>query len=189
LPVNFKSIADGKVGNKAYALLRQAMFEDNVCGLAQVVITSREHLVMVRAVKELLVMSLLEYPTEVKSPTEFIDDAPTETGSREELKLTRMLVKALEKSQPHLEEYRDLYYERLQELIEAKVAGREIVTPPESAPVRSVNFMEALKASMKHVQTPAGPSKKSAARRTNTGHAAMLKKAKQSANRKRRKSG
>jgi DNA end-binding protein Ku len=99
-----------------------------------VVITSREHLVMVRAVDELLVMNLLEYAAEVKSPREFIEEAPAASGSREELRLTRMLIKALEKPKPRLERYHDLYYERLRELIDAKVSGREIVTPREPLP-------------------------------------------------------
>jgi len=182
-------LPDGPVGEKPYALLRQAMAEQEVCGLAQVVITSREHLVMVRSVDKLLVMNLLEYAAEVKSPDEFVEEAPSGSVNKEELKLTRMLVDALQQPEPHLEQYHDVYYERLQELIDAKVAGREIVTPPETPPVRVVNFMDALKASVAQVKAPTRPAKKSAARRTDMGHAAVLKKTKQSTPKRRRKSG
>jgi DNA end-binding protein Ku len=184
-------VPDGNVGDKPYALLRQALTDMKLCGIAQVVITSREHLVMVRAVDKLLVMNLLEYAAELKSPADFDDDVPGTTVNKEELKLTRTLVKAMEQPEPKLEQYHDVYYEKLQELIEAKMEGREVVTPPAAAPPRVVNFIDALKASMKQVQSPRAPARKaSAARKTSGGHAAALRHAKKSAaSKKRRKSG
>jgi len=183
-------VPDGNVGEKPYGLLRQVMADKKLCAMAQVVITSREHLVTVRAMDKLLVMNLLEYASELKPPSEFEDEAPASTGNKEELKLTRMLVEAMEQSEPKLEQYRDAYYDRLKELIEAKVEGREVVAPPETASPRAVNFMDALKASMKQVQTPRAHAQKAAAKKTSSGHAALLRHVKKSAaSKKRRKSG
>jgi DNA end-binding protein Ku len=185
-------VPDGSAGDKPYALLRKALTDRNLCGIAQVVITSREHLVMVRAAGKLLVMNLLEYAAELKSPTDFEDEAPGETVNKEELKLTRMLVEAMEQPEPKLEQYRDVYYEKLQGLIEAKVEGREVVATPDTAtPPRVVNFIDALKASMKQVQSTRTPARKaSAARKTAGSHAAALRHAKKGVtSRKRRKSG
>jgi DNA end-binding protein Ku len=185
-------LPDGHAGDKPYALLRQAMADKKLCGLAQVVITSREHLVMVRAVDNLLVMNLLEYAAELKSPRDFDDEVPEGAVNKEELKLTRMLVEAMEQREPKLEQFHDVYYEKLQALIDAKVEGREVVAPPDTAvPPRALNFIDALKASMRQVKSPRAPARKAAAaRKTSGGHAAALRHAKHAAAaKKRRKSG
>jgi non-homologous end joining protein Ku len=49
---------------------------------------------------------------------------------------------------PELEAYHDLYNERLKELVEAKVAGHEVTSPPEAAPLPTVNYMDAIRASL-----------------------------------------
>lgn len=185
-------VPDGNAGDKPYALLRRALTDKNLCGIAQVVITSREHLVMVLAVGNLLVMNLLEYAAELKSPAALEDEVPGETVNKEELKLTRMLDEAMEQPEPNLKQYHDVYYEKLQKLIEAKGEGREVVAAPETgSPPRVVNFIDALKASMKEVKLPRAPARKAAAaRKTSGGHAAALRHAKQGAAAKeRRKSG
>jgi DNA end-binding protein Ku len=183
-------LPDGPVGERPYALLRQAMTDRQVCALGQVVITSREHLVLVRPMDKLLVMNLLEYSAQVKSPEEFAEQAPAPAAAKEELKLTRMLIDALAQPEPHLEEFQDTYYDKLQQLIEAKLEGHEVVTPPTAAAAPVVNFMDALKASMQEVKQPAARTKKSSARRTSGSHGAALQSAKRSASaKKKRKSG
>ena len=49
--------------------------------------------------------------------------------------------------------YRDEYREGLQRIIEAKIAGEEIVAPAVETPPRVVNLMEALKKSLDAVST------------------------------------
>jgi len=182
---------DGAVGDQPYALVRQAMSDKGLWAIGQVVIASREHLVAVRPAGKLLVMNLLEYATAIKEPTEFEDDAPDLPLKKEELKLTRMLIEALEQPAPELEQFRDVYYEKLKEVIDAKVEGRDIVSPPEtSPPIRAVNFIDALKASMKEVKTPKAAARRSARKKAGSGHDVVLREAKKSAaSRKRRKSG
>jgi len=185
-------VPDGNAGDKPYALLRQALGDKQLCRLAQVVITSREHLVMVRSVNKLLVMNVLEYAAELKSPADFDEEVPEAAVNKEELKLTRMLIEAMEQPKPKLEQYHDVYYEKLQALIDAKVEGREVVAPPDAAePPRALNFIDALKASMKQVRSPrAGASKTPAAAKASRSHAGALRQAKQgAAAKKRRKSG
>lgn len=69
---------------------------------------------------------------------------------------------------------RDLCTERLTELIEAKVEGKEIVAPPEAPEPHVVNLMDALKKSITQVKRPGAaerPARKLAASRTKTGAA------------------
>jgi len=55
-----------------------------------------------------------------------------------------------------LDKYPDLYNRKLQQLIEAKVAGKEIVTPPTTEGPQLINLMKALKQSVARVQETNG---------------------------------
>ncbi len=138
----------GKAGQKPYALLHRAMSQENVYGLAQVVISNRERLVALRPVGRLLAISALQYAANVRGPEEYerlLGDA--EVGT-EELKLAKMLILATKTDEPELEAYRDLYNERLKELVDAKVEGREIAAPSSSAPPPTIDIMSAIRASL-----------------------------------------
>ena len=60
-----------------------------------------------------------------------------------------------------MDKYPDLYTRKLQQLIEAKVAGKEIVAAPASEGPQVINLMEALKQSVARVQGPNGIKKES----------------------------
>jgi DNA end-binding protein Ku len=65
----------------------------------------------------------------------------------EEMKLARQVIQTFE--QPlNLADYKDEYREGLQRIIDAKVAGEEIVATTAEAPPKVVNLMEALKKSL-----------------------------------------
>jgi non-homologous end joining protein Ku len=68
-------------------------------------------------------------------------------------------------------EYRDLYNDRLRELIEAKVEGREVATAPTTNHPPTINLIEALKASL-------GQNKRTAARRAPAKKTATTRKRK-----------
>jgi DNA end-binding protein Ku len=66
------------------------------------------------------------------------------------MKMARLLVEAMQIEKPHLGQYRDRYADRLREVIEAKVAGQEIVDSPASdMSDRVINLMEALEKSLR----------------------------------------
>jgi len=76
--------------------------------------------------------------------------------------------------EPELERYRDIYTEKFMELIEAKIAGREIVAGQEEEEAPIVNLMDALRQSLAGPRRPARrkdrdkrpPAPRTAARRT-----------------------
>jgi DNA end-binding protein Ku len=76
----------------------------------------------------------------------------------EEIKLEKQVIGTFE-GPLNLADYKDEYREGLQRIIDAKIAGEEIVAPATEAPPRVVNLMEALKKSLDSVsagkKTPA----------------------------------
>jgi DNA end-binding protein Ku len=166
---------NGRAGEKPYALLNRAMTDENVVGLAQVVISNREQLVALRPVGKLLAISVMQYVDNVRQPEEFEKMLPESEVSAQELKLAKTLIAATRVDEPELEEYRDLYNDRLTELVEAKVAGHEIARPPKQAAPPVINLMDALKASLQKRAKGAPkkvarkPVKKAAPRKRKTG--------------------
>jgi DNA end-binding protein Ku len=66
------------------------------------------------------------------------------------MKMARLLVEAMQIDKPDLEQYRDSYADRLREVIEAKVAGQQIVdSPAGDMSDRVINLMEALEKSLR----------------------------------------
>jgi DNA end-binding protein Ku len=184
-------VPDGPVGQKPYNLLRQGMGEASLHAVARVVISNREQLVLLRPIDNLLGMTVLSYDAEVKKAVAFEDEVTETEASPQEVELTHTLINALVREDFELAEYKDQYIERLTQLIESKVEGKELVTPPSAEEPHVINLMEALKASVQQVKTPAKagaeakPPKKMAASKKEPA----ARKTAQSAARKKRKSG
>ena len=146
-------VADAPVGEKPYRLLHDAMVECGVYALAQVVLSRHERLVLLRPYGRLLTMTTLFLESEVKKPESFLDEAVVEAAfSEDELGLAKALIEAKTIEDFDLGRYKDAYVEKLTELIEAKVEGKEIVAAPIGEELQVVNLMEALKESVKRAQ-------------------------------------
>lgn len=180
-------VPDGPVGQKPYALLRQAMEESGVQGVAQVVIGKKEQLVLIRPMENLIAMTVLEYESQVKKASAFEDEIVETEAADEEIELTKTLLERLTREELDLADYPDKYTQKLTQLIEAKVEGKELVSPPAEEEPSVINLMEALKASVQQVQPPtkkSAASTKKPARKT-----AASKPKREPAARKKKKSG
>jgi DNA end-binding protein Ku len=158
-------IPEGRAGQKPYALLHRAMVDEDVVGLAQVVISSREQLVALRPIGKLLAASILQYAADVKPVDEFEKMLDNEPVPPQELKLAKTLIAATREEHAEIEHYHDLYAERLRELVEAKVAGREVVKRPTGKAPPTINLIDALKASLEFKKTRAAARKQEPAAR------------------------
>ena len=174
-------IPDGPVGQKPYALLVQGMEEMKRHAVAQVVMHGRDQLVLIRPMEGLLNMAILNYDNQVTKPAAFEEEAPKAKAEPEELKLAKTLIEASSPKQFDFSKYKDLYTEKLTQLIEKKVAGEEVVAPPvhEHAPI--INLMDALKESLAKVQkaepeAAEKPSKKMAESARKPGRGAAKRK-------------
>ena len=145
-------VPDGPVGQKAYSVFLDAMAQEGSCGLAQIVLHGKEQLVLLRLVGDLLGMMTLQLDAEVTKPTAFSEEAPKAAYAPEELKLMETLIQSSTVEKLDYAQYKDVYTERLTKLIEAKVAGEELVRSPAHENAQIINLMDALKQSVEEAQ-------------------------------------
>jgi DNA end-binding protein Ku len=157
-------LPSGRAGAKPYALLQQAMSDEQAVGLAQAVISNREQLVALRPIGKLLAASILNYSADVKPIEDFEKMLEAEPASAQELKLAKTLIAATRADDAELGEYHDLYAERLRELVDAKFAGRKIAKPRAGKAPQTINLIDALKASLDFKKTRAASGAKNSSR-------------------------
>ena len=174
---------DGTLGQKPYQLIQEAMAGEKLNAIARMKITTREHVVRLRADNGLLIVDLLQYAAQVKDPAQFKEELVDTHPTAPERKLSRQLVASMVDDKIDLSEQSDAYTDRLRELIDAKVQGKEVVTPEPVEEPRVVNLMDALKRSMKEAGSgkrarakSARPKVRSVARRLPVRPAARRRK-------------
>lgn len=155
-----------KGGDRAYHLLAQAMRESGRVALAKWAARGKQYLVLLRPVKEGLVLQQLHYPDEIRDFSEVpVGDAEVKEG---ELKLARQLIDQIATDAFHPERYEDEVRKRMLEAIQKKVDGQEITAAPEAPRAQIIDLMEALKASLaqkadtEELPAAEGPAKKRA---------------------------
>jgi len=137
---------DGGVAAEAFAVMREGM--KGKLGVGKLALYGREYLVAVRPYQRGLVMYTLHHASEIRSIDKVEElQAVPEKVKPEEIKLAKQVIGTFE-APLDLADYKDEYREGLQRIIDAKVAGEEIVAPEIEAPARVVNLMEALKKSL-----------------------------------------
>ncbi|MHB2022798.1 MAG: non-homologous end joining protein Ku [Mycobacteriales bacterium] len=135
-------------GTKPYVLLRQALEESGRVAIVKVALRQRETLAALRIREGVFVLETMLWPDEVRPARfPFLEE---DVGVRpQELAMAGSLIESLSGDfDPGL--YSDDYRAALQQLIDAKVAGREVVNPPEPGrePGAVVDLMAALRASV-----------------------------------------
>ena len=142
---------DGNIATQAFAVMREGM--KGKAGIGKLALYGREYLVAVQPKDNGLVMYTLRHAKEVRS-MDNIDELQTVPAKvkPEEIKLAKQVIENFE-GQLDWDEYRDEYQEELQRIIDAKVAGEEVVATVEEAPPKVVNLMDALRQSLDRVST------------------------------------
>jgi DNA end-binding protein Ku len=140
----------GAGGERAYALLREAMMTANKVALATFVMREKQYLVAVRPRNDALVLETLLYADEVRDPVQEIDTLPVEADYKpQELEMAQMLIDSMAADWDP-EQYRDTYRERLEALIDQKRAGETVsVEPPEPQAAPVIDLLQALEASVR----------------------------------------
>jgi DNA end-binding protein Ku len=142
---------DGAMASEAFAVMRDGMV--GKVGVGKLALYGREYLVAVRPHERGIVMHTLHHAAEIRSidAVEELNSVPTSVKP-EEIRLAKQVI-ATFAAPLNLADYKDEYREGLQRIIDAKVAGEEIVAPAAEAPPKVVNLMEALKKSLDAVST------------------------------------
>ncbi|MDQ4103053.1 MAG: Ku protein [Actinomycetota bacterium] len=140
---------DGEQYARPYALLLEAMARTNRAGIATFVMRGKEYLTAIRADGDVLALHTLFFADEIRNPVDQLDTLPERiaTGGKE-LDMAITLVESMSGPwQP--QDYRDTYTERVEQLIDDKLRGHEIVAaaePPEATEVP--DLLEALRRSI-----------------------------------------
>jgi DNA end-binding protein Ku len=160
-PIYFETsyyVTPDRAGERAYALLFEALRRSGYVALAQFAMHNREHVVVIRAARTGIVLHTMFYETEIRREDEYRTD--TSAVNDRELQLALTLVEAL--AAPFdASKYRDTYKEKLDEMIAAKIAGEETVERPEPKPKPAGDIMAALERSLAMAKKPvasAGPA-------------------------------
>jgi DNA end-binding protein Ku len=154
-------LAPGPGGAKPYRLLLEAMAETDKVAIARVVIRSKEQLVAIRAMGDVLEMATMLFADEVSSPDrldELPDPKEVKTTKRE-VDVAKQLIGSLAGDfEP--DKYRDTYRDDVLALIERKAEGKEIAVQPEAEELTepAPYLMSALKASLEAVRERTGES-------------------------------
>jgi DNA end-binding protein Ku len=163
-----------KGGDKAYALLRDALKDSNKVGIAKVVIKTREYLAGVKPEDGVLVLELMHFADELADPGKLHVPKKAEVGKRE-MNMAKSLIDSMT-SKWNPEKYKDDYREALMEVIEEKVeaGGKEIEEKPRKAPkpTKVIDLVSVLQKSLEQTGT-----KKKATTKSRRRHKQPAKKA------------
>ncbi|WP_300658949.1 Ku protein [Hydrogenophaga sp.] len=115
-------------GAKVYALLREALAQSNMVGVAKVVISNKQHLALLMPCGPALILNLLRWGGEIRSwraldlPPQGINEA----GIREsELKMAKALIEDMTAHwSPDL--FRDTFHEQVMKLVEDKASAGHV---------------------------------------------------------------
>jgi DNA end-binding protein Ku len=162
---------DGGMAADAFAVMRDGMA--GKVGVGKLALYGREYLVAVRPHGRGIVMHTLHHAAEMRGieSVEELNSVPA-TVRPEEMKLAKQIISTFE-GPLDLSTYKDEYRAGLQRIIDAKIAGQEIVAPATEAAPKVVNLMEALRKSLDAVSA----KKKRSAKATVAKPAAKRKRA------------
>jgi DNA end-binding protein Ku len=159
---------DGKTATHAYALLRDAMEDEQKVGIGSVVMRRKQYLAAIRPVGGALAMSTMRFADEVV-PSSDIEGIPKRAGSAKsdkEMKLARQIVDSLATDWKP-ERYHDTYTDEIKSMIDKKRKGKEIVVEERTEEKQGdvVDLLAALEQSVKSARSKRSSSSSTSRRR------------------------
>ena len=156
---NYYLAPDDKVGEEAFAVIREAMRQRGMVGIARVVLFGKERMVMIEPRSKGMVGTTLRYAYEVRADGAYFDEIPAVDLSKELLDLASHIIDTKAGTfEPS--EFKDRYQDAVVELIRAKQSGRPLPTEKDSPrPSNVVNLMDALRRSLGQDGAKSAPGK------------------------------
>jgi DNA end-binding protein Ku len=109
------------------------MTKSQRAALAKFVMRGKEHLVLIRPYRDVLMLHTMHYADEIRPPEQIEHGAKTSVEASE-LKLAERLIDDLSKDQFEADKFQDTYRQKILKIAEQKAAGQEITAP--SSPKR-----------------------------------------------------
>jgi DNA end-binding protein Ku len=171
-----------ETGAKAYALLREAMSQDEKVGIAKVSFRDKEHLAALRFRDDAFVLETMYWPDEIRE----VDFGGVDVDAKvraQELEMARQLIAGLTADWSP-EEFTDDYREAMLKIVEAKINGEEVEVVAAEPTAKVVDLMEALKASVAAAKKQPADEERSAPKKTSARKPAAQRSAKKTAAKK-----
>jgi DNA end-binding protein Ku len=140
---------DGKAGVDAFAVIRDAMKDQDRVALARIVLTNREHIIAIEPFGKGLLGTTLRYPYELRDADEYFDDIKNPKISKDMVELASHI---LDTKAAHFDpsKFKDEYENALKALVRRKASGKPLKSAPrEEKSDNVVSLMDALKQSLK----------------------------------------
>ena len=136
-----------RVGEEAFAVIRDAMRAEEMVGLARVVLFRRERILMLEPRDKGIVATSLRYANEVHAASGYFDEIPDSELPKQMLDLAKHIIEKMTgKFEP--EQFEDRYENALIELIRSKQKGMPIKPQPSHRQTNVINLMDALRRSV-----------------------------------------
>jgi DNA end-binding protein Ku len=134
-------------GHDAYRLLHDALRKSDRAGLGRWVFHSREYLVAIRPLDDVLALHTMRFADELVDAGDLDIPKPSRAPSKREIEMAGKLVDSLhERFDP--DDFHDSYRERVLKLIETKASGKEPELPDIEEEQDSTDLAAALEASL-----------------------------------------
>jgi len=172
---------DGDVAAKTYGLLAETLKQTGKVGVGKVVLRDRETPLLLAPQDGGIMMYRLRYPEEVRAMRE-VPNLLEVKADKEQVKLAKTLVDSMTTRFANIE-MKDHYTDKLKEIIDAKVAGKEVVSIVEEVP-KVVDIMSALKASIDAAKKPMEKAKGVATKKAKAEKAEKAEKSAKTARKK-----
>jgi DNA end-binding protein Ku len=170
-----------KVSNEAFCVIRDAIRDKGMAGIARIVLARRERMILLEPLDEGLVGTTLHAADEVRDEDKVFDEI-SEVKYPKEMK--DLAAHIIESKAAHFdpEQFDDRYEEAVAELLKSKQAGKPMKDEPAEKPSNVVNLMDALKRSVSAEKAgsagkKAAPAKKPAAKSKSSKKPAAKSKA------------
>jgi len=144
-------------GTRAYVLLREALERTGKVAVTKVALRQRESLAALRSQDGLLVLETMLWPDEIRAADFPFLDEDVDVRAQELRMATSLVDSMTEDFDP--DQYHDEYREALQQVVEAKVEGRDVTEPAEpAAAAEPASLLDALQASLDAASRDRGPA-------------------------------
>ncbi|HVY59412.1 MAG TPA: Ku protein [Xanthobacteraceae bacterium] len=140
-------VPSDKVSEEAFAVIREAMRDENRVAVGRVVLYRREHLVAIEALGKGMLVTTLRYASEVRSEQPYFEEIPDRKVPQEMADLARHII---EQKAAHFDpsKFEDRYENALVDLLRSKQAGHPVAHHEAPQPSNVVNLMDALRRSI-----------------------------------------
>ncbi len=168
-------IPDDRVGQDAFAVIRDAMRDKGMVALGRIVLAKRERVLMLQPWDKGLLGTTLRYAYEVRDPASYFGDLPEVVVPKDMLSLAEHILDTKTADfDPSL--FHDRYEEAVVAMLKTKQAGQPAAKdkPAKAGGGNVIDLMEALKRSLAGTPTPKEAVKLKKPRKSLAGQREML---------------